>query len=164
MAKKSSAPAQKAKVAPEPSASIDDIFASKPKPVSTNAIASSSKSTEPPKKKKKASKGIPAFIPDEIPSVVSEEEPKTKKSKKSKSTKDTAVAKTQEAPKRVVEEVVDPSIPRPSAPVVHDTAPLGKSGKIEKRREKRKEATEGEEDDMFADSRGTGPSECSSCS
>lgn len=62
-----------------------------------------------------------------------------------------------EAPKRVVEEVVDLSLPRPAAPVPVVSAASAVGMKSSKKREKRKEA--GEDDDMFADSRGTGPSE-----
>jgi hypothetical protein len=167
MGKKSSSATAPAAAKPDTSFSIDDIFASKPKPksktpvsTSSNAVASSSKAPEPPKKKKKKVNAIPAFIPDEpSASAAGGTEAITGEAgRKSKKAKVSASASVTSEPKRVVEEVLDPSIPRPAAPSHVPVVTSAATGTAKgKKREKRKEAAE--DDEMFADSRGTGPSE-----
>lgn len=145
--------------------SIDDIFAnpSAKAPAPAQPVASSSKSSvaQPSKaasadgqkkKKKKATKTIATFDPeDEAGSAeLSAAETKTKAK-----TKATGAASSSEPVSRAVEVVEDPSLAQIAAAVkaAKATAATGAAGKVKKR------AAADEEDEMFRDSRGTGPSQ-----
>lgn len=144
----------------EPESSIDDIFASKPKKLpktpaqaSINAVASSSKSTssavaapsstaEPPKKKKKKSKG--GSIPGDDGA----------------GPKASTIKGDEPGSQRVVQEVLDPSIPRPSEEVKVPKVVNAKEGgsALSTKPVKKKRKEQADDDELFADSRGTGPS------
>lgn len=157
MAKKTSA--GKAAAPAASASSIDDIFA-KPSgkaPIPAQAIASSSKSsaiqsTQPvssdgqKNKKKKATRTIATFDPEEGTAADT--------GVKAKSKPKTAGPATEPA-SRAVEVVEDPSLAQIAAAVkaAKATAVTGAAAKVKKR------AAADEEDEMFRDSRGTGPSE-----
>lgn len=137
-----------------PATSIDDIFASKPKPTSTSGSIPKSKSqpsagpstsastsasistSQTTEKKKKKSKTIAEFNPD------TEDPPLTPE-------------KAEKVIEREVETVLDPSVMPPikSKSTVVESAVPADLTKKKKRRDRR----DVEEDEIFADSRGDGP-------
>lgn len=162
MGKKSSsastfaAPLKPAK-APITPTSIDDIFAKPPKQTKPSALASSSTSSSSTTIKRPAESSSSSTGP------VEPNQKKKKKKSKAQSTSGAAKVEEQEhseqprGQERTVETVLDPSVMVPAAREMKADQDTEQAKKSKKKRDRKGE----EEDEMFRDSRGTGPSKSS---